>query len=144
MMKVLCTRAGKCESGATAMEYALTAAILSIALLTGADTLGNAVTNSFTSMSQKMALAAPERSQTVGGKGLVALEPGPSTLAHPGAEAGSFLSRLNNTGPRPLDEGAAWGVLKPLSASDPGPVSANHRPQPVPKQADQQHHLRQE
>ena len=76
MMKVLCTRAGKCESGATAMEYALTAAILSIALLTGADTLGNAVTNSFTSMSQKLAVAAPERSQTAGGTSLIAFDAG--------------------------------------------------------------------
>ncbi|WP_340159926.1 Flp family type IVb pilin [uncultured Hoeflea sp.] len=90
MMKVLCTRAGKCESGATAMEYALTAAILSIALLTGADTLGNAVTNSFTSMSQRMALAAPERAQTVGGKGLVALEPGPSTRGFGSVHKASF------------------------------------------------------
>jgi len=79
MMKVLCTRAGKCESGATAMEYALTAAILSVALLTGADTLGNAVTTSFTSMSQKLAVAAPERSKTAGGTSLIALDAGSPT-----------------------------------------------------------------
>ena len=75
-MKVLCTRAGKCDSGATAMEYALTAAILSVVLLTGADTLGSAVTSSFTSMSQKLAVASPERSQTAGGTSRIALDTG--------------------------------------------------------------------
>lgn len=80
-MKVLCTRAGKCDSGATAMEYALTAAILSVALLTGADTLGSAVTNSFNSMSQKLAVASPDRLQTAGGTSRIALDTGSPTQA---------------------------------------------------------------
>ena len=81
MMKVLCTRAGKCESGTTAMEYALTAAILSVALLTGADALGNAVSTSFTSMSQKLAAASPGRANSAGGTSLIALESGSPTQA---------------------------------------------------------------
>ena len=66
-MKVLCTRAAKCESGATAMEYALTAAILSVVLLTGADTLGSVVNDSFMSMSKTMVMASKDTGRAASG-----------------------------------------------------------------------------
>jgi|GEM_PF-1394339 len=84
MMKVLCTRAAKCESGATAMEYAVTAAIFSVVLLTGADTLGKAVNTTFTSMSQKLDIASGDRSKTTGGTSLVALDTASPTRAFGG------------------------------------------------------------
>jgi len=70
MMKVLCTRVAKCESGATAMEYALTATIISVALLTGADTLGNSLSNKFTSLSKKLVIASQEDGRPDGGTSL--------------------------------------------------------------------------
>lgn len=74
MMKVLCTRAVNCDSGATAIEYALTAAIFAMVLFTSADTLGNAVNTTFASMSQKLDSTARDRSKTAGGTSLVALD----------------------------------------------------------------------
>jgi pilus assembly protein Flp/PilA len=74
MMKVLCTRAAKCESGATAMEYALTAAILSVVLLTGADTLGSVVNDSFMSMSKTLEMTATTGGQSGGGTKLVSAQ----------------------------------------------------------------------
>jgi len=44
----------KDESGATAIEYGLIAALISVALITGATTLGNSINNTFQSVSTKM------------------------------------------------------------------------------------------
>jgi pilus assembly protein Flp/PilA len=42
------------ESGATAIEYGLIAALISVALITGASTLGNALDNQFDTLSTKL------------------------------------------------------------------------------------------
>lgn len=42
------------ESGATAIEYGLIAALISVALITGATTLGGALNNQFTNLSTKL------------------------------------------------------------------------------------------
>lgn len=42
------------ESGATAIEYGLIAALISVALITGATTLGNTLNAQFQSLSDKM------------------------------------------------------------------------------------------
>lgn len=48
------------ESGATAIEYGLIAALISVALITGASTLGNALNNQFKNISTNLkATAAP-------------------------------------------------------------------------------------
>ncbi|MBB4101708.1 Flp family type IVb pilin [Allorhizobium borbori] len=44
----------KDESGATAIEYGLIAALISVALITGATTLGNTLNNTFSAISGKM------------------------------------------------------------------------------------------
>ncbi|ATN32482.1 Flp family type IVb pilin [Rhizobium sp. S95] len=44
----------KDESGATAIEYGLIAALISVALITGATTLGNALNTQFSDLSTKM------------------------------------------------------------------------------------------
>lgn len=44
----------KDESGATAIEYGLIAALISVALITGATTLGNALDDTFQSISTEM------------------------------------------------------------------------------------------
>lgn len=46
------------ESGATAIEYGLIAALISVALITGATTLGNTLNTQFKSLSDKMNTAA--------------------------------------------------------------------------------------
>lgn len=71
MMKVLCTRAADCESGATAMEYALTAAILSVALLTGAETVGTALKHQFGQVSHKLAATSAQHAGPGGGTSMV-------------------------------------------------------------------------
>jgi len=71
MMKVLCTRAADCESGATAMEYALTAAILSVALLTGAETVGTALKDQFGLVSHKLAGTAAQHAGPGGGTSMI-------------------------------------------------------------------------
>jgi pilus assembly protein Flp/PilA len=48
----------KDESGATAIEYGLIAALISVALIAGATTLGTNIGNVFTSLSTKMGTAA--------------------------------------------------------------------------------------
>lgn len=58
MMKVLCTRAAKCEAGATAIEYSLTAALVSVALYAGADRMGDTLAEQFQSLSTTMTLPA--------------------------------------------------------------------------------------
>ncbi|NGO64986.1 Flp family type IVb pilin [Rhizobium daejeonense] len=45
----------KDESGATAIEYGLIAALISVALITGATTLGNALNNRFDSLGATVA-----------------------------------------------------------------------------------------
>ncbi|WP_343217452.1 Flp family type IVb pilin [Hoeflea sp. YIM 152468] len=62
MMKVLCTRAAKCEAGATAIEYSLTAALVSMALYAGADRLGHTLAEQFQSLSRTIPADGP-RSQ---------------------------------------------------------------------------------
>ncbi len=42
------------ESGATAIEYGLIAALISVALIAGATTLGNTLNSTFSSISGKM------------------------------------------------------------------------------------------
>jgi pilus assembly protein Flp/PilA len=44
----------KDESGATAIEYGLIAALISVALITGASTLGNALNKQFDQISKKL------------------------------------------------------------------------------------------
>jgi len=57
-MTKLFARFVKDESGATAIEYGLIAALISVALITGATTLGGALNNTFNSVSTKMGTAA--------------------------------------------------------------------------------------
>ncbi|MCV9962297.1 Flp family type IVb pilin [Pararhizobium sp. BT-229] len=47
----------KDESGATAIEYGLIAALISVALIAGATTLGGALNTQFTSLGTKMTTA---------------------------------------------------------------------------------------
>lgn len=44
----------KDESGATAIEYGLIAALISVALITGATTLGNALNTQFTNVAGEL------------------------------------------------------------------------------------------
>ncbi|QLF69066.1 Flp family type IVb pilin [Peteryoungia desertarenae] len=44
----------KDESGATAIEYGLIAALISVALITGATTLGNALDDQFNDLATKL------------------------------------------------------------------------------------------
>ncbi|MBU4531643.1 MAG: Flp family type IVb pilin [Hoeflea sp.] len=53
-MKNMIERFVKDESGATAIEYGLIAALISVALITGASTLGNTLGDQFQSLSDKM------------------------------------------------------------------------------------------
>jgi pilus assembly protein Flp/PilA len=53
-MTKLIARFAKDESGATAIEYGLIAALISVALITGATTLGNSLSNTFNGISDKM------------------------------------------------------------------------------------------
>lgn len=57
-MTKLFSRFLKDESGATAIEYGLIAALISVALITGATALGNNIGNTFTNLSDKMESAA--------------------------------------------------------------------------------------
>jgi len=85
MMKVLCTRAANCESGATAIEYTLITALISVAVLTGAETLGNAINDKFRFLSKKLEMAAEEHLKPGGGTSVVALQAPPvDPFATPG------------------------------------------------------------
>ena len=56
-MTKLIARFAKDESGATAIEYGLIAALISVALITGATTLGGSLNNTFQDISTKMTTA---------------------------------------------------------------------------------------
>jgi pilus assembly protein Flp/PilA len=47
----------KDESGATAIEYGLIAALISVAIITGASTLGNRINNTFANLAGRMQTA---------------------------------------------------------------------------------------
>ncbi len=53
-MKTLMNRFVKDESGATAIEYGLIAALISVALITGATALGDKLNTAFTDLSNRM------------------------------------------------------------------------------------------
>jgi len=57
-MSKIFARFMKDESGATAIEYGLIAALISVALITGATTLGGVLNNTFRNISTKMNTAA--------------------------------------------------------------------------------------
>jgi pilus assembly protein Flp/PilA len=56
-MTKLFSRFLKDESGATAIEYGLIAALISVAIITGATTLGGALNGTFQTISGKMTTA---------------------------------------------------------------------------------------
>lgn len=53
-MSKLFSRFLKDESGATAIEYGLIAALISVAIITGATTLGGALNTTFTNIATQM------------------------------------------------------------------------------------------
>jgi pilus assembly protein Flp/PilA len=53
-MSAIFARFMKDESGATAIEYGLIAALISVALITGATALGNALNNQFQNLSTQL------------------------------------------------------------------------------------------
>ena len=53
-MSAIFARFMKDESGATAIEYALIAALISVALITGAGALGNKLNDQFQNLSTKL------------------------------------------------------------------------------------------
>ncbi|MGI9409161.1 MAG: Flp family type IVb pilin [Hyphomicrobiaceae bacterium] len=53
-MKALVSRFAKCESGATAIEYALLAALIAVALITSMQTLQGAISGTFTNAGNAM------------------------------------------------------------------------------------------
>ncbi|MGO4565794.1 Flp family type IVb pilin [Rhizobium sp. 2YAF20] len=57
-MTKLFTRFLKDESGATAIEYGLIAALISVALITGATAIGGALNTTFSNIATKMNTAA--------------------------------------------------------------------------------------
>jgi pilus assembly protein Flp/PilA len=57
-MSKIFARFRKDESGATAIEYGLIAALISVALIAGATTLGNNIGNTFNNLSTRMSTAA--------------------------------------------------------------------------------------
>lgn len=63
MFKIF-ARFKKNESGATAIEYGLIAALISVALIAGATTLGNTLDNTFEAISGKMTAACTTGSMT--------------------------------------------------------------------------------
>ena len=50
----LFTRFAKCESGATAIEYGLIAALIGVAIVTAVGGVGNQIGNTFDDVSTKM------------------------------------------------------------------------------------------
>jgi pilus assembly protein Flp/PilA len=58
-MKNLFARFLKDESGATAIEYGLIAALISVGIIAGAGSLGNSINSTFDKLGTKMDGAAP-------------------------------------------------------------------------------------
>ncbi|MBY5408285.1 Flp family type IVb pilin [Rhizobium leguminosarum] len=63
-MTKLFSRFLKDESGATAIEYGLIAALISVALITGATTLGTKIGDTFNNLSDRMDDAATKAAAT--------------------------------------------------------------------------------
>ncbi|UDF31186.1 UNVERIFIED_ORG: Flp family type IVb pilin [Roseateles sp. XES5] len=61
-MTKIFARLMKDESGATAIEYGLIAALISVALITGATSLGGTLNNTFRNISAKMTSAQTQSS----------------------------------------------------------------------------------
>lgn len=59
-MKNLFARFLKDESGATAIEYGLIAALISVGIIAGATSLGGSINNTFTNLGTTMTDAAPQ------------------------------------------------------------------------------------
>lgn len=59
-MTKLFARFFKDESGATAIEYGLIAALISVALITGASTLGNSLDTTFSGIATKLDANQPK------------------------------------------------------------------------------------
>ena len=53
-MKALVSRFANCESGATAIEYALLAALIAVALITSMETLSTSISGTFTNAGNAM------------------------------------------------------------------------------------------
>lgn len=53
-MRTLLSRFGRDESGATAIEYGLIAALIALAIMVGAGQLGNALNNKFKNIATKV------------------------------------------------------------------------------------------
>ena len=66
-MTKIFARLMKDESGATAIEYGLIAALISVALITGATALGGSLNNIFTSLGTQMEDAEKTMKGTGGG-----------------------------------------------------------------------------
>lgn len=60
IMNNLFARFLKEESGATAIEYGLIAALISVGIIAGATTLGTSINTTFTKLGAKMSGAAPQ------------------------------------------------------------------------------------
>lgn len=58
-MTALIIRFSRDTDGATAIEYGLVAALISVALIAGATTLGGALNNTFSFLSNKVGNATP-------------------------------------------------------------------------------------
>ena len=101
MMKVLCTRLAQCEAGATAIEYGLTAALVSVALFTGAGALSDTITGQFTALSQKMS-SATELQKQFGSRAALTELPSPAPPPAPKPKAAST---------------STFATITPLSAS---------------------------
>lgn len=59
-MTKIFARFAKDESGATAIEYGLIAALIALAITAGATTLGNSLDNAFTDIAGKLDEAVPD------------------------------------------------------------------------------------
>jgi len=53
-MKALVNRFAECESGATAIEYALLAALIAVALISSMNTVTNGITGVFTKVNTNL------------------------------------------------------------------------------------------
>lgn len=53
-MKIILSRFASDESGATAIEYGLIAALISVAIITALTTIGTKLSNTFTTVANKL------------------------------------------------------------------------------------------